>query len=234
VLLLIAGWRESPLVAALTVSVMPIAALAAGRIGGLDVRTRAAAGAILVAGGLAALGLLPGAELGWTIVPQILVGLGLGLSLAALTEAALHGREPLVLHGGWTIAARHAGVVVALALLTPIFTADLERQEDRAAEAVLATLLDSELAPATKVGLGLELAALLDRAEGEVPEVAPAFAEVQASAEERPTLDRLEAQVGVELDRAATTAFERSFLIAAALSLCALLPALLARRREAA
>ena len=233
VLLLISGWRESPIVAALTVSVMPVAALLASRVRGLDVRARGAAGAVLVAGGLAALGLMPGAHLGWTVVPQILVGLGLGLSLAALTEAALHRRDPLVLHGGWTIAARHAGVVVALALLTPIFTADLERQEDRAAESVLALLLDSPLGATTKLDLGLELAELLDTAEGEVPEVAPAFAEAEPAPGEEPTFARLEARVEYELDRAATTAFERSFLIAAALSLGALLPLLLTARKDA-
>jgi len=232
VLLLISGWRETPVVAALTVSIMPVAALLASRVTGLTVRARGAAGAVLVAGGLAALGLMPGAELGWTVVPQVLVGFGLGLSLAALTEAALHGRDPLVLHGGWTIAARHAGVVAALALLTPIFTADLERQEDRAAESVLALLLDSPLQVTTKLDLGLELAQLLDRAEGEVPEVAPAFAEAQPGPGEEATLDRLEARVEEELDRAAMTAFERSFLIAAALSLRAHLPLLLAPRRD--
>lgn len=232
VLLLIAGWRESPIAAAVTVSVMPVAALLAGRVRGLSIRARGAAGAILVAGGLAALGLVPGAEIAWTLGPQLLIGLGLGLSLAALTEAALHGRDPLVEHGGWTIAARHAGVVAALALLTPVFTADLERQEDRAAEAALAMLLDSELTPATKISLGLELATLLDTAEGEVPEIAPAFAAARPAPGERATFDRLEAGVADELDRAATAAFERSFLIAAALALGALVPALLARRRD--
>ena len=233
VLLLIAGWRESPLVAALTVSVMPVAALAASRIRGLGVRARGAAGAILVAGGLAAMGLMPGAHIGWTLAPQVLVGLGLGLSLAALTETALHGRHALVLHGGWAIAARHAGVVVALAVLTPVFSADLERQEDRAAESVLALLLDSDLTPATKVGLGLELAGLLDTSQGEVPAVAPAFAGAQAAPEEQATLEHLESRVGDQLDRAATTAFERSFLIAGALALGALLPAVLTRREDA-
>ena len=230
VLLLISGWRVSPLVAALTVTVMPVAALAAGRFAGLTTRARGAAGAVLVAGGLAALGLLPGAHLAWTVAPQVLVGLGLGLSLAALTEAALRDRAPLSLHGGWTIAARHAGVVAALALLTPVFTADLERQEDRAAEAVLAVLLDSPLGATTKLDLGLELAGLLDTAEGDVPEVAPAFARTQAAPQERPTLQRLQARVEDELDRAATTAFGRSFLIAALLSLGALVPLL---RRDA-
>ena len=46
---------------------MPVAALAAGAVGrGLDDRARGAAGAVLCAGGLAALGLLPGVELAWT------------------------------------------------------------------------------------------------------------------------------------------------------------------------
>lgn len=234
VLLLISGWRESPLVAALTVSVMPVAALLAGRVQGLGVQARGAAGAVLVAGGLAALGLMPEAEIAWTIVPQVFVGLGLGLSLAALTEAALHGREPLVLHGSWTLATRHAGVVAALALLTPIFTSDLERQEDRAAESVLALLLDSDLSPATKLDLGLELVELVDAAGGEVPEVAPAFAEADPAPQERATFTRLEAEVGEQLDRAAMAAFERSFLIGGALSLGALLPLLAHRRRDPA
>ena len=54
--------------------------------------------------------------------PQLLVGIGLALVLSALTETALAGRAPQAIHGGWTISARHAGVVVGLIVLTPIFT----------------------------------------------------------------------------------------------------------------
>jgi len=64
-------------------------------------------------------------QLVWTLAPQVLIGLGLGLSVDSLTVAALTDRSPRALHGGWTIAARHAGVVAGLAILTPIFTADL-------------------------------------------------------------------------------------------------------------
>ena len=61
VLLLIEGWRLSPIGAAIVVSAMPIAALAGRRIGARvpGTRARAAAGAILVAGGLGGLALLP-------------------------------------------------------------------------------------------------------------------------------------------------------------------------------
>jgi MFS family permease len=60
VLLLISGWRESPIVAALTVSVMPVAALLASRVRGLGVRARGASGAVLVAAGLRRWGSCPG------------------------------------------------------------------------------------------------------------------------------------------------------------------------------
>ena len=235
VLLLIAGWRESPVVAALTVSVMPLAALLAGRsTARLDERTRAIAGTILVTGGLVALGLLPAAHVAWTIAPQVLIGLGLGLALTALTEAALLGRRPAALHGGWTIAARHAGVVVALAVLTPIFTADLEDQALRTQESVLARVIDAPLATATKLDLALELADDLDASIGRAPETGPAFAAVRADAspDERAALDDAERHVAGQLDRAATSAFERSFLVAAALTALALLPLLLAGRRR--
>ena len=51
VLLLVAGWNLSPLAAAITVSVLPLAALAAGRIRGGDARSRAATGCALVGAG---------------------------------------------------------------------------------------------------------------------------------------------------------------------------------------
>ena len=64
VLLLIEGWRLSPIGAAIVVTAMPLAALLGRRIGAPvpSTRTRAAAGAILVAGGLGGLALLPKAR----------------------------------------------------------------------------------------------------------------------------------------------------------------------------
>ena len=113
-------------------------------------RTRAAAGAILVAGGLGGLALLPKATIALTMPPQILVGIGLSLVLSALTETALAGRAPQALHGGWTISARHAGVVVGLLALTPIFTHDIAEQRQDAIDAGTAVVLDSQVEPAAE------------------------------------------------------------------------------------
>ena len=61
VILLINGWRIDPLVAGLVVTVMPLAAIAAARFADAipALWVRAASGAILISGGLAALAWLP-------------------------------------------------------------------------------------------------------------------------------------------------------------------------------
>ena len=83
VLLLVDGWRLSPITAALVVSVMPAAAVAgrrlAPRVG--NALSRAVTGTVLVAGGLGALAVLPGARWWWVVPPQVLIGIGLGLAL---------------------------------------------------------------------------------------------------------------------------------------------------------
>jgi MFS family permease len=234
VLLIIEGWRHSPIVAALAVSVMPIAALATRPLARTvsDPRARAAAGAILVAGGLAGLGLLPRAAIVATFPSQILVGAGLALVLSALTETALEGRAPQAIHGGWTIAARHAGVVAGLLVLTPIFTANLVTERSAAEQAGTAALLDADLPVTYKIELAQRLGDQLTGQRGKVPVIGPAFEPLPADPAERANAVKLRADLQDELDRAATHAFSNSFLIAAAFGLAALLPIGLARRRD--
>jgi hypothetical protein len=232
VLLMIEGWRLSPIAAAAAVTVMPAAALLGGRLAGdvSDPATRAVAGVVLIAGGLAGLGLLPEATVALTFPPQVLVGVGLALTLSALTEAALAGRAPQAIHGGWTIAARHAGVVAGLLLLTPVFTADLVEQRADARQAGTAALLDASIPIPLKVELTERLTERLDAERGRVPVVAPAFEPLPDDPEERAGALALRASLEDELDRAATHAFSASFLLAAALGLAALLPIGLGRR----
>jgi len=228
VLLLINGWRLEPLEAGLVVTVLPVAAIVAARFGGRITPqwARAASGAVLIAGGSAALGWLPHSGALWTIAPQLAVGAGLGLALSALTERALAGRSAQAVHGGWTIAARHAGIVLGLLLLTPLFTADLERNEEDALTAGTAVVLDSDIPPLAKLGVARDILVAVDEAAQDVtvPDVTKVIDEDDDDYRE------LASELQTQLDRAVTNAFSRSFLVAAGLGLLALVPIGLARR----
>ncbi len=241
VILLIEGWRHSPAEAALTVTVMPIAALVAGQWA----RARhglvpAIAGSLLVAGGLAALGLMPGAHAYWTLAPQLAIGTGLGLALATLIGASVgdagagDARTAAGAVAGpaaWTVAARHAGIVLGLLLLTPIFTAELESVRPPAERAGLSHVLDAPLALPVKIDLARELDREVQQAgDQELPDLDAAFARVDVSAADRPVVTRLQAQLDEELDRGATQAFSSSFLIAALIALLAAGAAFVASR----
>jgi MFS family permease len=232
VLLLIEGWRLTPIEAALVVTVMPLAAILSSRLTDHvpDERARAAAGAILVSGGLAGLAFLPKATIALTIPPQILVGIGLALVLSALTETALGGRAPQAIHGGWTISSRHAGVVIGLLVLTPIFTAEINQQRHDAIDAGTAVILDSSVNPLLKLDLAEKVSQQLETEKGKVPTIEPAFEPKPADPVERAEVEQLQGELQDQLDRGATHAFSTSFLLAALLGLIALLPIGLSRR----
>jgi MFS family permease len=229
VILMIEGWGLRPAAAAIAVTVMPAGAILATRLRVAPLPARAATGCVLCAGGLAALGLLPGANVAWTILPQLLIGLGLGFAFGALTELALaDGASGIA--GGVTIAARHAGVVFALVVLTPIFTADLNTNTNAALQAGAAVLLDSRVAVGDKIGLARDILTDVQAAHGRLPDIAPAFASRPAT----PTLAAVHSQLQSQLDRAATHAFSRSFLAASVFALAALIPISMIRRRQEA
>jgi len=232
VLLLIEGWRLSPIGAAIVVSAMPLAALLGARVGPAmgSERARAAAGAILVSGGLGGLALLPHAEVALTVPPQILVGLGLALVLSALTETALAGRAPQAIHGGWTISARHAGVAIGLIVLTPLFTADLAQQRNDALDASTAVVLDSKVEPLLKLQLAQRIEERLEGERGKVPTLGPAFEPLPEDPATRADVILLREELQDQLDRAATHAFSPSFGLGALIGLLALIPIGLARR----
>jgi MFS family permease len=232
VLLLVDGWAMSPAAAGLVVTVMPLAAIVAARLAppSRAAGMRIAAGVILVAGGLTALAVLPEAGWGWTVPPQILVGVGIGFALGALTERAVAGRSAQVVHGGWTLAARHAGVVLGLLLLAPVLTNALEVNQDRAIRAGAAEVLDSGIPPLDKLRLAQDVLDEVERSRdaGELPRVQVVF-------EERPADDEyvsLRTALEDQLDRAVTNAFSTPFLLAAALALAALVPVALGRGEQ--
>jgi MFS family permease len=236
VLLLVRGWALDPLEAAAVVSAIPAAALVTGRLVPPAHLSRgvAAAGVVLIAGGLAALAFVPSADIGWTLAPQVLIGCGLALTLPALTDDALAGRGSQTIHGGWTIGARHAGVVLGLVILTPIFTADLLTQQDAAERSGTAIVLNSALSFDAKLRLGDAINHQLQQAQNRLPDLGPAFRAQHPSGTDVPVYRRLRRSLTEQVRRAATHAFSRAFLVAAVIAIAALVPLAAGRWERAA
>jgi hypothetical protein len=159
VLLLVTGWSISPLAAAVGVSVLPVAALAVTRIGGPP-RVRAAAGAVLLGGGVLALAAMPTASLWWTVVPQLMAGAGMGLALPALAGELLPERTAG--QAARLLSARHAGITIALALLAPVAATRIDDTVATGREQGTALVLDAKLPPLDKLKLAEALVGDLD------------------------------------------------------------------------
>ncbi len=215
---LVAGFAISPLRAAIGVSVLPVAALAAAAIPGPP-RARALAGAVLLAGGAAALAFLPAPTIAWTIVPQILAGAGMGLALPAFSGQLLP--EHNVTEAARGLIARHVGIVVVLAILAPVATAQLESSTEQAILQGAALVLDAEIEPLQK----LELApALFDDVDVDQPRASLDRAVERRRAEfadDAAVYERLAERLDDVLVVAVQDAFTTVYLIAAALALAA-------------
>jgi hypothetical protein len=159
VLLLVSGWSLEPLTAAAVVSVLPAAALAGARIRA-SAALRASAGCALVGGGVLALAVLPGAAAGWVVAPEVLAGVGMGMALPALAGELLPERTPG--QAAWLLAARHAGITLALLLIAPVAAAQLDGAVADVRERGAALILDAKLPPLDKLELAGPLVADLD------------------------------------------------------------------------
>ncbi|MDX6659094.1 MAG: hypothetical protein QOH62_3887 [Solirubrobacteraceae bacterium] len=219
VLLLVAGWSVAPLRAAVAVTVIPIGAIAGSRIGG-PLERRAAAGCLLVGGGVLALALLPQARLGWTVLPQALAGVGMGLALPSLAGGLLPERDSA--DAARLLTLRHLGIAAALAILAPVVAHDLDASTFRARERGVALVLDAPLPPQSK----LELApALLKGVDSNNPRAglraAVAAQRSNIDPQDRPAYDRLGQRADDTLTSAVGDAFRTAFIVTGALALLA-------------
>jgi predicted MFS family arabinose efflux permease len=219
VLLLVAGWSVEPLKAALAVTVLPVAAFGASRIGG-DPETRAAAGCLLVAGGVASLALLPGDSAWLTVAPQFLAGTGMGLALPALSAELLPERTRA--DAARVLSIRNLGIAAALAILAPIASASFDSDVSSAREQGTAALLDAELPPQTKLEIAPRLFGGIDT-EDPRGELQRAFDEERANADpsERSELDRLAGTFDDVVTGAVRSSFRIPFIVTAAMALLA-------------
>jgi MFS family permease len=219
VLLLVAGWNLTPLEGALAVSVLPLAALAAGRLRG-DPRTRAATGCVLIAAGTIALGFLPAASVWWTVVPQLLAGVGMGLAVPALAGELVPERTPR--EAARLLSARHLGIAVALLLLAPIVSSNLDAATARARERGIAIVLDSPLPPEEKIQLAPALLAGVRSDEPRAELQDSLAAERDGFEDEALTqFDALAARADDTLVDAVAESFRTAFVLAGVLGLIA-------------
>jgi predicted MFS family arabinose efflux permease len=231
VLLLVAGWDVAPLRAAATVTVIPIGALLGARMGG-DARTRATAGCALVGAGVLALAFLPDAHLLWTVVPQAAAGLGMGLALPALGGDLLPERDAR--DAAHLLVLRHVGIALALVVLAPVVSHDLESATDRAKERGVAVVLDAKLPPTDKLRLAPDL---LAGVEDDQPRhgLREALDAGRSSVDDRHSdaYNKLAARVDDTLVLAVGEAFRTAFLVTGALALLAALAVVERRRSQA-
>jgi MFS family permease len=178
VLLLITVWGYSPIAGAAIVSVLPAATVLARplrrRLGGPcgDLRWRGAHGRRSYGARATSLGEPPGTR----ERRLCFVGIGLGLAVPALSEAALDPAAGLARSGTFTVGVRHLGLVLALALIAPLLASRLPAAGDQAKLRATSVLLDAPLGLTTKVPVALDLANEFERARsGEIPDLAKPF-----------------------------------------------------------
>jgi predicted MFS family arabinose efflux permease len=230
VLLVITVWSLDPVVGAVVVSALPAATLAVRPLARrLDPRTAALGGAALLAGGLVALALLPGISNVLVALALGFCGAGLGLAVPALTGVALDPEGRATRSCLMTVGARHAGLVLALALVAPLLSETLKSSDDRALLAGAQVVLEGDADLRLKVPIALDLRDALDEAKrGEIPDLARPFDE--RGADDDSGLGEMRDDLITTLESVVTRGFRSSFALSALLALVALAPASRLRR----
>jgi MFS family permease len=224
--LLINVWELTPLGAAAILSVIPLAtALTARLTSGRSPVAFGALGAVTLAVGLTVLAFIAHRELGLVVLALALCGTGLGLAFPTLTEAALRSRGSTVARAARTIAARDAGLVLGLLVLTPIFVNQLNAAPNRAIPPITQAVLGARIPIVLKIRLAAGLLAANAHApQSQLPDIGPTFAHVaaQASPADRGQLVLLRVSVGSLIQQAATRSFRRPMLYCALFALLVL------------
>ena len=148
--------------------------------------------------GVLALAFLPSASAAWTVLPQVMAGLGMGLALTSLVGPLLPEETPA--QTASLLAIRHGGITLALVLLAPITAAQLDDSVIDTRERGAALVLDARLPPLDKIELANVVTADLDPADpretlrrsldkgaasvGDDPESVAAYAELARRADE--------------------------------------------------
>ncbi|MGH2995420.1 MAG: MFS transporter [Gaiellaceae bacterium] len=233
VLLLVTVWDHGPLAGASIVSALPLAALAARPLSRrLPGRADVASGCALLAGGLAALALLPASDPLYAVLALVLSGAGLGLALPPLTRASLPEEGELARSGVLSVGLRHLGLVVGLVAVAPLLAVDLDEAGDRATQNATAVILDARLPLQQKIPIALDLYDAFQRTpEGEIPDLAAPF-EANGADRERGVREARDSLL-TTVEAALTRGFRSSFALSALFALLACAAVLAVGRKGA-
>jgi hypothetical protein len=129
-----------------------------------------------------------------------------------------------------TVGMRHVGLVLALAVVAPILSADLTEAADVATLNATAVIIDGQIPATTKVPLAIDIRDALERVpEGEIPDLSAPFEEAGASSDA--AIRRVRDDLIASIEEAVTRGFRRAFAFCALLAALALVPVLAFRRR---
>jgi len=223
-------WGLEPITGALVVSTLPAATLLARSLGrGLSPWAAVWGGAALLAAGLVALALLPRVSNALVALALAFCGIGLGLAVPVLTRASLDADAGIVRSGAITVSARHAGLVLGLALVAPLLTGSLDKAGERALLGGTKTILDANVPIRKKVPIALALRDALESAQkGEVPDLGKPFDD--AGAQSNDNVRQARDDLVNTLESALTRGFRSSFALAALFAALAVVPVWRLRR----
>jgi MFS family permease len=230
VLLIVTVWQFSPITGALVVSVLPAAAVLIRPVGELlPPKLDVASGCLLLAGGLAALALLPASSAAYAAPAFAICGAGLGLVLPPLTRASVTRGAALTWSSTLSVASRHAGLVVALVIIAPLLANQLEKGGERATLNATGAILDARIPLTSKIPIALALRDEFETTpEGSVPDLETPFAEHGADTD--PEVAEARDSLLEAIRSSLTRAFRPAFLASAGFALLALIPGLIRRR----
>jgi MFS family permease len=231
VLLLVVVWELPPLAGAFVVTAVPVGTLLARLVGRhVPVAARPGSGAVLLAGGLATMALLPEVDTRWVAVALVLCGLGFGLLsdvLGPIAVPAGSGMRTATLSSS----IRHLGLVVGLLVIAPVLAGQVMAAVDAASQRATATMLDAPVSGLDKVRIALDIRDEMDAAAaGRTPDLDAVFAE-NGAADNR-DVAALRDDVRHDIASVVTRSFRPAFAAAAVLGALAAVPGSIAVARS--
>ena len=231
VLMAIEVWRYDPLQSALLVSALPLGMLLGRLVQPAPGVALAVGGALLLAAGLVVLAFVPGAAPVVAAAAFAICGAGFDLVHEVLDGASVPADEPPVRAGAVTIGARHAGLVLGLALIAPVLSSSLTAGIERATLGATQTMLLTDLPLFDKVPVTWALRTAIEEApRGQVPDLAAEFDE--RGADDGNAMAGARDELMDTVTEAVTRAFRPAFMIAAVLAALAAIPAWYVARRR--